>query len=95
MFKRSDAKTCPLLKKPCIGAECMWATTVRGTDKNTGKEVDDSGCAVAFLPMLLIEGSSQGRSTAAAVESFRNEMVKSNDAMIAVAANNIRRLSDG
>lgn len=52
---------------------------VRGTDPNTGKEVDEWGCSIAWMPMLLIENSQQQRSTGAAVESFRNEMVKSNE----------------
>ena len=40
---------------------------------------DDWGCAVGWLPVLLIENSQQQRSTGAAVESFRNEMVKANE----------------
>ena len=67
---------CPLMKKKCIGAKCAWHTTIRGTNPNTGAEVDEPGCVVAFLPMLLIENSKQQRSTTAATESFRNEMVK-------------------
>jgi hypothetical protein len=31
------------------------------------------------MPMLLIENSGQQRQTGAAVESFRNEMVKANE----------------
>jgi hypothetical protein len=34
---------------------------------------------MAWLPILMIENSQQQRSTGAAVESFRNEMVKSNE----------------
>ena len=67
---------CPLMKKKCIGDKCAWHTTIRGTNPNTGAEVDEPGCVVAFLPMLLIENSKQQRSTTAATESFRNEMVK-------------------
>ena len=32
-----------------------------------------------WLPILMIENSQQQRQTGAAVESFRNEMVKSNE----------------
>ena len=67
---------CPLIKKKCIGAKCAWHTTIRGTNPNTGAEVDGPGCVVSFLPMLLIENSQQQRATGAATESFRNEMVK-------------------
>lgn len=70
---------CPLVKKECLGLQCAWFTQVRGTDPNTGKDVDEWACAIAWLPVLLIENSQQQRSTGAAVESFRNEMVKANE----------------
>ena len=41
--------------------------------------MDHWGCAVVWLPILTIENSQQQRQTGAAVESFRNEMVKAND----------------
>jgi hypothetical protein len=34
---------------------------------------------MAWLPILMIEGSQQTRQAGAAIESFRNEMVKSNE----------------
>ena len=52
---------------------------VRGSNPNTGEEIDDYGCSVAWMPVLMIENSQQQRQTGAAVESFRNEMVKAND----------------
>jgi len=72
-------KFCPLIKEDCIGIKCNWFTQVRGTNPNTGQEVDEWACAITWLPMLLIENSQQQRQTGAAVESFRNEMVKSNE----------------
>ena len=71
---------CPVNKfEPCKQTECAWFTQVRGHNPNTGAEVDEWACAIAWLPILLIENSQQQRSTGAAVESFRNEMVKSNE----------------
>lgn len=70
---------CPLIKENCKESECIFYTQVRGVDSNTGKEIDDYACAIAWLPVLLIENSNMQRGTGAAVESFRNEMVKSND----------------
>ena len=58
---------------------------MRGTNPNTGKEVDEWNCAVAWLPMLLVENSMQQRHTGAAVESFRNEVVQANINAIAAA----------
>jgi hypothetical protein len=70
---------CPLIKKECVQLQCAWFTQVRGTNPNTGKEVDEWGCAITWMPVLMIENSQQQRHTGAAVESFRNEMVKSNE----------------
>ena len=68
---------CPLNKfEPCKQLDCSWFIQLRGTDPNSGKEIDEWGCAVAWMPMLLIENSQQSRQTGAAVESFRNEFVK-------------------
>lgn len=70
---------CPLNGfSPCMQLECAWFTKLAGTNPNTGKQVDEWGCAVAWLPVLLIENSQQQRHTGAAVESFRNEMVRAN-----------------
>ena len=67
---------CPLIGEECMKLKCEWFTEVRGTNPQTGKEVDEWGCAVTWLPMLLIENSQQQRQTGAAVESFRNETVR-------------------
>ena len=75
-MKLEVGKFCPLIGKDCIQTQCAWFTQVRGVDSNTGKEVDEWGCAVTWMPMLLIENSQQQRQTGAAVESFRNESGK-------------------
>ena len=53
--------------------KCSWFTQIRGTHPRTGQEIDEWGCAVTWMPTLLIENSQQQRQTGAAVESFRNE----------------------
>ena len=52
---------------------------MKGTNPNDGKEVDEYACAIAWLPMLLVENAMQSRQAGAAIESFRNEMVKANE----------------
>jgi hypothetical protein len=59
--------------------DCAWFIQVRGINPNTGKEVDEWACSMAWLPILMIENSQQQRQTGAAVESFRNEMVRANE----------------
>jgi hypothetical protein len=71
--------TCPLGSK-CEEAKdgklhrCVWFVQLAGINPNTGEQKDEKGCAIAWLPVLLIENSMQQRSTSAAVESFRNEV---------------------
>lgn len=77
-MKMKPGKFCPLIKKDCVGLKCSWFTEVRGMNPNTGEMVDEWGCAVTWLPMLQIETSQQARQAGAAVESFRNEVVRSN-----------------
>jgi hypothetical protein len=77
-MKLEQGKYCPLIKKDCIGLQCSWFTQIRGMNPNTGEPVDEWGCAITWMPMLLIENSQQQRHTGAAVESFRNEVVRTN-----------------
>ena len=79
MKKTEPGTYCPLIKKDCIEHKCSWYMHVRGMNPNTGEDVDHWSCDVTWMPMLTIENSQQQRSTAAAVESFRNEVVKSNE----------------
>lgn len=79
-MKLEPKSNCPLDNfNPCRQMDCAWFMKVRGTNPNTGEEIDDYGCSMAWLPVLMIENSQQQRSTGAAVESFRNEMVKANE----------------
>lgn len=75
MFKSTEGAICPLLRKPCIKEKCAWWCGIQGYDTNTGKQIDSHECVALTLPFLLIENSAQQRSTGAAVESMRNEMV--------------------
>jgi hypothetical protein len=79
---------CPLMGGECIedGAikdgelvKCRFWVTVQGLHPQTGEVVNNADCAFCWTPVLLIENSQQQRQTGAAVESFRNEMVKAND----------------
>lgn len=59
---------------------CVWFVKLAGIDPRTNKEIDEHGCAMSWLPVLLVENAKVSRGTSAAVESFRNEMVKANEA---------------
>lgn len=77
-MKIEPKNICPLYKEPCKQLDCAWFIQLRGTHPNTGADIDEWSCAIAWLPILLIEGAKETRQTGAAIESFRNEMVNAN-----------------
>ena len=78
-MKLEVKQNCPLNDfNPCRQFDCAWFMKINGMNPNTGDQTEEWGCAMAWLPVLLIENAQQSRSTGAAVESFRNEMVQAN-----------------
>lgn len=75
--------TCPLGSQ-CEEARdgklyrCAWYVQLMGKNPQTGQDINEWGCAMAWTPTLLVENASTNRGQTAAIESFRNEMVKSN-----------------
>ena len=57
---------------------CAWSVKIAGKNPNTGEEVNEWKCSMAWLPLLLIENTSKQIGTASAVESFRNAVVEEN-----------------
>ena len=86
-MKLEVKQNCPLNDfSPCKQFDCAWFMKISGTNPNDGQPTEEWGCAMAWLPVLLIENAQQSRQTGAAVESFRNEMVESNKVSQAIAA---------
>ncbi len=88
---------CPLGKQ-CISIEdntqilCPWYIKVQGKDPQSDELIDEHRCAVAWMPTLMIEHSLHERQTGAAVESFRNEMVKQNNLLL---GSNLKAIDKG
>ena len=70
---------CPLHRKDVskVCHLCPWYVKLRGRNPQSGQEIENWGCAIAFGPISSLEAAHQSRSTAAAVESLRNEVAKS------------------
>lgn len=79
---------CPYtgFKRTCRGIvtkhTCPKFIKIVGTNANTGETIDQWGCADSFVHLLLIENSQMQRQTGAAIESFRNEMVRQNNELL-------------
>jgi len=79
-MKIEPKNNCPLNNfEPCKQLDCAWFIELHGTNPNTGEPIKDWGCTMAMMPMMLLENAKQQHSTASAVESFRNEMIKANE----------------
>jgi hypothetical protein len=98
--RADEGPICPLHKIDTseVCHKCPWWMRVIGKNPQSEELIDDWGCAVALLPMLLIENAQQSRATGAAVETLRNGLVSGvSDAVIgtmqAIAGAAPRRLT--
>jgi hypothetical protein len=66
-----------------------------GKNPQSEEMIDDWRCAVALLPMLLVENAQMQRQTGAVMQDFRNDVVKSVINGIAAADMMHGRLIDG
>lgn len=55
---------------------CAWYVQLSGKHPQSDKQIDEWGCAMSWLPILLIENAQTNRAQSTAIESFRNETVK-------------------
>lgn len=79
-MKIEPKDNCPLDNfNPCRQLDCAWFIKIQGKNPQDGKDVEEWGCSMAWLPIMMVENSQMQRQTGAAVESFRNEMVKANE----------------
>ena len=88
--------TCPLGSEcqKIVGEEihqCSWYIKLAGKDPQTGKDVDDYRCAIAWQPILAIEGNGINVGVAQSVQSLRNETVKRQD--VALGALNAKTIT--
>lgn len=75
---------------------CTFYIHLRGKNPQTEEDIDQYGCAIGWLPILLIENAQTVRGASAAIESFRNETVRGQaefNSMLAAVAQ--RKLSNG
>ena len=86
MFSKKAKADCPFWRGPCREHECRLYVQIQGKLPQSEEIVNRWDCSFAWLPFLLIENSQQQRQTGAAVESFRNEMVKYNELNLATGA---------
>lgn len=78
----NEKNVCPLVGSACIEHRCKWYVHIRGKHPQSDADMDFHDCAVRWIPILLIENSKEMRHAGSAIESFRNEVVKGNEALL-------------
>ena len=77
---------CPLHNfEPCKHLDCAWFTKIAGKNPQGQKEVEEWGCAVTFMPILMVANTNSNTRTQAAIESFRNKMVSQQEELLQLA----------
>lgn len=61
------------------GGICNRWIQISGENPNTGEAIHHYDCVDNWMPLLTIENTQQARQMGAAIESFRNEMLKANE----------------
>lgn len=64
---------------------CAWLTTLAGRNPQTGENIDEKACAIAWLPVMQVEVAQANRGTSEAVVSLREETIKRQDEFIGLA----------
>ena len=80
-------ETCPFWKKDVskVCHKCPLYVMLRGTNKNTGADIDQWGCALAWGPIMAVEMVQTLNSAVAATEGFRGDMAKANQIALRLA----------
>ena len=80
--------TSRLVEAGRVTGEPLGRAGRQGKHPQTGLDVQEWGCSIAWLPLLLVENSAKMTGVQAATESFRNEMVKGQNVMNNILAAN-------
>lgn len=91
-----EGPICPLHREPMSNVchKCPWWTKLTMKDPQSEQILDDWRCAVAWMPILLIEGAQKTHQAGVAIESLRNELVAGVVEAVGLAAENAGRLLD-
>jgi hypothetical protein len=89
--------TCPLHKKDVskVCHKCEWFIPVKGKHPQSEEIIDRWGCAMMWLPTLMINTAQEIRQGAVATESYRNEMVRVGRVLLESGVTHTARLING
>lgn len=76
---------CPLYRRDVskVCHTCEWYVQVKGQHPQSDEMIDNWGCAMAWMPVLMINTAKEVHQSASAMESFRNNVVTIGKAIVA------------
>ena len=87
MKQREEGEWCPLIKEDCVEFKCkFWTKLVGKHPQIAGQTIDQYDCSWKWLPILMIENTKEAIGVSASIDSFRNEMVRGQQAVLQMVA---------
>lgn len=65
---------------------CAWYVRIEGKNPNTGEDMNESRCAMAWQPLLTVGLTGKMDNTAVSIQSLRNETIKRQDLALGVVS---------
>lgn len=81
---------CPFVRGECVQHECALYTRVLGKRPQSEAVTEEFGCALAFLPTLIIENAQMQRQTCATVDKVAKEVQMHRAAFISVLSEEVQ-----
>ena len=87
---------CPLHRKAmeAVCHTCPLWMSVRGKNPQTGEELDDWNCALAWGPLLAVSVARETHAASVELNQMRNETKKAHDEHMTMAAIAVQRASE-
>lgn len=87
---------CPMHQKAMVKVchTCPLWMSLRGKNPQTGEELDDWNCAMAWGPLLAVNAAREMAMLGAEMNAMRNETKKASDEHLTMAAIAVQRSTD-
>lgn len=85
---------CPLLKKECIEAKCMWWSEMTVKNLQTGEIAASKNCAISALPGLLVEVIRSTNGVHETIDKRGNEQVTRQDKLLNIVNDQRKRIAN-
>jgi hypothetical protein len=82
------------MRGDCVEKKCRFWTHLYGKDPQSDQTIDKFGCAIEFLPVLLVENAQMIRHAAASTDKVANQVFAGNKILESARADAQRRIEN-